>query len=176
MRKSIRFYLDQGYHIQMEDIMDETFTLFAQSLESKWGFRDGGVLHQLVDYCTTMPLGRSKEITINVIGCARFDQLWDWQYIIGGHNVLIRLVKKYLIPYLNDSGYNITDEDLRIIQISHNPIRLKSLNGKPVNDYGTMDYIFPDGLGISIDMGQWASTVIEMWHEEDKGVNKWDII
>jgi hypothetical protein len=81
-------------------------TLFAFGLLSKWGFGDG----ELVDD-------------------------WWWEEFDGPppvEDALEQLVEQLLLPVLTEHGH--TFEAYRI-GTTHNPIRLRVLDGEPIDDY-----------------------------------------
>jgi hypothetical protein len=92
----------------------ETVHLFSQGLLSKWGFSDGDVLD---------------------------DPLWDEADRRGDdprghdeHAVLIRAVREYLLPRLDQSV------EVETTSTIHNPIRATKVDGVEVEVDGNSDY------------------------------------
>lgn len=86
-------------------------TLHATCLLSKWGFGDGDVLHDWAwDNC-------DRGFDVNV------------------HEVLRGLVRRFLVPAIEDAGHVVEVYDIETI---HNPIRASILNGEPVDDRNTL--------------------------------------
>lgn len=83
----------------------ETVTLFSADLLSKWGFNDGGDPNEWWDYC---------EANGADPGALDFP--------------LVEMVQRYLIPRLDQT---VT---VAIIETSHNPIRVETINGVDVRE------------------------------------------
>ena len=87
--------------------MSQPLVLYGHGLLSKWGFGDG-------------------------------DVLWDWWYNQADepppnhpdhHKVLTHLVETHLLPVIRDAGHAF---EVEYVATTHNPIRLRSLDGHRV--------------------------------------------
>ena len=83
--------------------------LWSDSLQSKWGFGDGDIPDSILDHVG------------DEVGFAL-----DW------HAVLRKLVRKHLLPALEDAGHSVEVYD---IETNHNPIRASKIDGVDVDDY-----------------------------------------
>jgi hypothetical protein len=80
--------------------------LYASSLLSKWGFRDGDEPDDYLDWLDDQQLPHPE----------------DW------HQILRHLVRTRLLPLI--------DEDIKVydIETNHNPIRASTVNGVDIDD------------------------------------------
>jgi hypothetical protein len=103
---------------------EPTLNLWADALLSKWGFGDGDMPDDVWDYL-------DEHGPLHV----------DW------HAVLRLLVRRHLIPALEDAGHQIEVYDVETI---HNPIRASKGDGVEV-DYPSDDHIHLrlDGVRVS---------------------------
>jgi hypothetical protein len=85
---------------------EPSLTLFSSGLLSKWGFSDGDIPDQLLDWCDTRSIPYPA----------------DW------HATLRHLVREHLIPAL-DQTVTVTE-----IETSHNPIRAETVDGVDVTE------------------------------------------
>lgn len=83
----------------------DTITLFSRNLLSKWGFNDGDDPDEWWDYCERHGVDAST---------------LDFP--------LVEIVQRYLIPRLDQL---VT---VAIIETSHNPVRVDTVNGKDVTE------------------------------------------
>jgi hypothetical protein len=92
--------------------------LFSESLLSKWGFSDGDVPYDYLDWCdatgTDYPAGGA------------------WRAM------LVKLVRERLVPALEQ------DVETYVMETNHNPIRARSVDGEDVTDLH-YDPLPPDG-------------------------------
>jgi len=84
-------------------------TLCSQGLLSKWGFNDGDMPEELMDYWDTLGVDYSDI---------------DWR------DALRKLVRTYLLPQL-EANHHITIYDIETI---HNPIRAATVDGLEIDD------------------------------------------
>ncbi|WP_329311694.1 hypothetical protein [Streptomyces sp. NBC_01262] len=89
----------------MADAAEPVITLFSECLLSKWGFNDGADNESWLDWC------EANGIDYNAV---------DYP--------LVELVQTYLIPALDQ---RVT---VRLIQTSHNPIRVDTVDGIDVTE------------------------------------------
>lgn len=82
--------------------------LFSDGLLSKHGVGDGDAPDEFFDYCDERGV--------------------DYEQLQGWHTVLCTLVRRYLLPAL--------DQDVTTVRIgtSHNPIRARTVDGRKVED------------------------------------------
>jgi hypothetical protein len=97
-----------------------TLELFAWGLLSKWGFGDGDMPEEVMDYLDAV--GRGHEY-VDV----------DW------HVALRKLVRRYLLPALAEH-HQIEVYDIDTI---HNPIRAAKLDGQDVDHYAEKPWDTP---------------------------------
>lgn len=90
---------------------EPVLTLFTAGLFSKWGFGDGDMPADFIDWCEARGVDYEAEI-----------RLWSW------HQTLIGLVRDKLLPAL--------DVQVETVEIgtNHNPIRASKVNGEDVED------------------------------------------
>lgn len=83
--------------------------LSADGLMSKWGFGDGDMPDDV------------------------WDHLWEsGEHDLNWHAVLRILVRRYLLPALEEAGHEVTVYDIETI---HNPIRAEMIDGIEIDDY-----------------------------------------
>jgi hypothetical protein len=90
-------------------VNEPRLTLYASDLCWKWGFGDGDCPDNLLDYW-------------DEIGA-------EYPY---WHDALCRLVRKYLVPAMEDAGHEVVVYDIETI---HNPIRAAKIDGVDIDDY-----------------------------------------
>jgi hypothetical protein len=85
-----------------------SIVLLSDGLLSKWGFSDGDAPDTWYDFCDERGI--------------------DYNDLAGWHSVLIQLVRRYLLPKL--------EQDVKVTEIStiHNPIRAETVDGTDVTD------------------------------------------
>jgi hypothetical protein len=88
-----------------------TLTLHSWSLLSKFGFNDGDVPDEILDYMFEA-------------GVNPRETPWDW------HDALRAMVRKHLLPALAAEGHEVEVYD---IDTAHNPIRADKIDGVVVD-------------------------------------------
>jgi hypothetical protein len=95
----------------------EPVHLHAEGLTSKWGFSDGDLLGDWI-----------------------FDNAYELQDQVDSHDVLIDLVRAYLIPELAAHGHVVELDQFITI---HNPLRARTINGVEIDWYAAHDVARP---------------------------------
>jgi hypothetical protein len=111
-------------------VSEPALTLFSDGLLSKWGFNDGDAPDDFLGWLEDS--GHGWRI--------------DW------HSVLVRLVRDYLVPALDQ------DVDVYPCETSHNPVRAETVNGREVgaDTELTPEFVevpFPVVLGVALELG-----------------------
>lgn len=123
--------------------MSGPLVLHGHSLLSKWGFGDG-------------------------------DVLWDWWYDrfddpppgdVDHHAVLVRLVETRLLPPIRDAGHAYEVEH---VATTHNPIRLRALDGRRVEQLEPMVSTALDGFEVRIEPEEVLAAVRELQTDEEE--------
>lgn len=111
------------------------FIMYADDLLSKWGFGDGDSLSEYLDEYVSE----------------------DLRYKITHHKLLEELVKRYLLPELEDKV------EIFYIETIHNPIRAEMINGKYyTNHYSHDDCGLLGDTEIRLDKSTIEEVIIEM--------------
>jgi hypothetical protein len=108
-----------------------TLTLYSVGLLGKWGFNDGDEPEHFLDWWD--------------------DHEPDIDYVkLEWHPVLRHLVRSYLLPALRET-HVIEVYDIETI---HNPIRARTVDGHPIDDYADNDHVTlsPAEMTLSYDV------------------------
>lgn len=112
--------------------MPKPLTLDAANLLSKWGFEDGDIIDNYL-----LDLSESWGVR-----CPSPD----------AHELLVALVRAYLLPEVREQV------EVYEIRTAHNPIRVASVDGTPVDDYYPQEGLLSDvSVEVpAITVWQWA--------------------
>lgn len=100
----------------------ETLLFLSEDLLHKWGFRDGDILRSIVkENIPEYNMMLEKEITLDI-------PPKDCHALYFADRCLEIIIRKYILPQIPQKIV------LKRI-VGHNPVRAKTINGEPVDDY-----------------------------------------